>query len=104
LPRHQSLRASLAWSHGRLNSLERLVLRRLSVLPGEFTLRDAADLLADLGRIDQAPVHAVLDMCTKSILHCEGPGSAEPRYRLLHAMRLFVREQADLETPAPPPE
>ena len=104
LPRHQSLRASLACSHGRLNSLERLVLGRLAVLPGEFTLRDAADLLADLGRIDQAPVHAVLDMCTKSILHCEDSGSAEPRYRLLHAMRLFVREQAALETPAPLPE
>ena len=97
MPRHQSLRASLACSHDRLNALEQLVLRRLSVLPGDFTLREAADLLADLGQVDQNPLRAMLDMCTKSILHCEDAARAEPRYRLLHAMRLFVREQTALE-------
>ncbi|MFL6680172.1 MAG: ATP-binding protein [Burkholderiaceae bacterium] len=101
-PRHQSLRAALACGHDRLNALERLVLRRLSVLPGPFTLGDAAALLTDLGPAVQAPVRAVLDMCTKSILHCEGAESAEPRYRLLHAMRLFLRESTALESRAPP--
>ena len=96
-PRHQSLRASLACGHDRLTTLEQEVLRRLAALPGEFTLRDAAVLLTDLGHDGQAPIRAVLDMCTKSILHCDDPHGAEPRYRLLHAMRLFVREQAALE-------
>jgi hypothetical protein len=43
-------------------------------------------------------------MCTKSILHCEGAESAEPRYRLLHAMRLFLRELTALESRTPPSE
>ncbi len=96
-PRHQGLRASLACGHDRLNALERRVLARLSELPGEFTLREAAALLAGLDPDDQAPIRAMLDMCTKSILHCEDPEGAEPRYRLLHAMRLFVRERLSHE-------
>jgi predicted ATPase/DNA-binding winged helix-turn-helix (wHTH) protein len=103
-PRHQSLRASLACGYDRLNALERLVLRRLSVLAGPFTLGDAAALLADLGPAAQPPVRAVLDMCTKSVLHCEGAETAEPRYRLLQAMRLFLRELAALEGRTPPSE
>jgi predicted ATPase/DNA-binding winged helix-turn-helix (wHTH) protein len=100
-PRHQSLRAMLAASLGRLTELEREVLRRLSTLAGPFSLGDAAGVLADLGQADQAPIRAVLDMCTKSVLHCEAARDAEPRFRLLHAMRLLLREQALAEAPSP---
>ena len=39
--RHRSLRSTLDWSYGLLDEPSRAVLRRLSVFPGSFAVRDA---------------------------------------------------------------
>ncbi len=44
--RHQSLRASLEWSYGLLSERERIVLRRLAVFSGSFTLESARAVAA----------------------------------------------------------
>src|SRR5204862_4010376 len=41
LPRHQTLRTAIEWSHDLLEPPERTLLRRLSVFAGRFTLADA---------------------------------------------------------------
>ena len=41
LPRHQTLRATLDWSYGLLAEPERVILRRLAIFAGPFSL-DAA--------------------------------------------------------------
>ena len=52
LPRHQTLRASVDWSHDLLSADEQALLRRLAVFAGGFTLEAAEDGLR--GRGDRA--------------------------------------------------
>lgn len=40
LPRHQTLHTAIEWSHDLLTNKERTQLRRLSIFPAKFTLRD----------------------------------------------------------------
>ena len=46
LPRHQTLRATLDWSYELLPDAERVVLRRLAVFAGGFTLEAASNVAA----------------------------------------------------------
>ena len=58
LPRQRTLEASVEWSHGLLLEAERILLRRLSVFAGSFSM-DAAHAVAS----DQAlPAHHVLNL------------------------------------------
>ncbi|MFJ5721662.1 AfsR/SARP family transcriptional regulator [Streptomyces sp. NPDC093149] len=93
LPRHQTLRAVVAWSWELLDADERTLLERLSVMPGSFT-EDAAQAVGGL----DAPAHDVPELLTalvdKSLLHPAGavdPG--EPRYRMLETIREYGLEQ-----------
>jgi predicted ATPase/DNA-binding CsgD family transcriptional regulator len=96
LPRHQTLAASMAWSHDLLDEVDRVVFRRLSVFSGGFTL-DAAravaagegvgatDVLAALGRlIDKSLV--VVD---------EDEDGREARYRLLETVRQYAGDRLE---------
>jgi hypothetical protein len=47
LRRHQTLRAALEWGYGLLSEPEQLVLDRLSVLAGSFSLESAQQLASD---------------------------------------------------------
>ena len=51
-PRQKTLQATLDWSYGLLSELERVVLRRLAVFVGHFTL-DAALAVVTSATIDQ---------------------------------------------------
>jgi predicted ATPase len=46
-PKHQSLIASLDWSHALLSEAEQKVFRRLAIFAGGFTLRAAGTVVAD---------------------------------------------------------
>ena len=60
LARHQTLRATLDWSHKLLLEQERILLRRLSVFAGGFTLEAAEGVCAGAG-IDEGDI---LDLLT----------------------------------------
>jgi predicted ATPase len=49
LPRHQTLRATIDWSHGLLNEQQRLLFRRLSVFAGGWTIEAAEAVCAGNG-------------------------------------------------------
>ncbi len=99
LRRHQTLRATLEWSHQLLSAEERAVFRRLGVFVGGFSLELAQAVAAD-ERLDRWTVLDLLGhLVDKSLVVAEG-GEA-PRYRLLETTRAFALEQlaAASETP-----
>ena len=57
LPRHQTLRTAIDWSHDLLTTGEQALLRRLGVFAGRFTLEDAESVCT----FDQAPATQVLE-------------------------------------------
>jgi predicted ATPase/DNA-binding winged helix-turn-helix (wHTH) protein len=90
-PRQKTLRATLDWSYGLLSEPERIVLRRLAVFVGHFTL-DAAMAVVACEKIDQALVFVAIDgLVAKSMLSTR-PLGAMMRYRLLDTTRAYVRE------------
>jgi len=87
--RHQTLEATIAWSHDLLNESERAVLRRLSVFAGSFSL-EAAETVGGAG---ERATSGVLDVLTglveRSFVIREGT-SGRARYRLHETMREFA--------------
>ncbi len=89
LPRHQTLRATLDWSYDLLSEHERLVLRRLSVFTGIFTLDAARSVAAD-DDVDGAQIVAsVVSLVTKSLIAVSA-GDTTTRYRLLDTTRAYA--------------
>ncbi|MEU7001826.1 BTAD domain-containing putative transcriptional regulator [Nonomuraea sp. NPDC046570] len=89
LPRHRTLSAALAWSWDLLDTHERALLERLSVVPGTFT-EDAAEAIGRLGDVREL-LTALVD---KSLLHPVEPADpVEPRYRMLETIREYGLEQ-----------
>jgi predicted ATPase/DNA-binding CsgD family transcriptional regulator len=91
LPRQQTLRASVDWSHKLLSVEERTVFRRLGVFVGGFTLDMAEEVCADQ-RIER---YAILDLVTalvdKSLVLAEELGPAI-RYGMLETIRQYAAE------------
>src|SRR5712672_1691487 len=92
LPRQQTLRATLDWSYELLSEPERLVLRRLAVFPGGFTLEAASNVVAsaEIGASDG--VDHVPDLVEKSLVVADGAG-ATVNYRLLETMRAYALDK-----------
>ena len=101
LARHQTLHAALDWSHSLLTASERMVLRRLGVFAGGFTLELAQDVVARAGRYPAAApvdewetVEALERLIEKSMVQAVPPPDAgEPRYSLLETTRLYALER-----------
>jgi non-specific serine/threonine protein kinase len=92
LQRQRTLRAALEWSHQLLAPAEHLVLRRLGVFAGGFTLEAAQQVAEDDGAIDRWDVLEHLGaLVDKSLVVAEG--DPLPRYRLLETTRLFALER-----------
>jgi predicted ATPase len=92
LPRHRTLNAMLDWSYNLLPESERMVLRRLSVFVGAFTL-EAAQFVAAGDILEREQVaEAVAGLVTKSLLAVE-TNRAGTLYRLLDTTRAYVLEK-----------
>ena len=87
LPRHQTLSATLDWSYNLLSPTERLVLRRLAVFVGAFSLEAALDVAAE--DLDPAELAEILTtLVDKSLLTSDR--TAAMRYRLLDTTRTYL--------------
>jgi predicted ATPase len=89
LLRHQTLSATLDWSFDLLNERERVVLRRLSVFVGIFTL-EAARSVAVGSDIDAEQVVATLASLVAKSLVAANTSDVMTRYRLLDTTRAYV--------------
>jgi len=89
LPRHRTLGATLDWSYSLLPEFERLVLRRLAVFTGTFTMESASAVLASDEASSAEVVDAIADLVAKSLVSAgvEGPIAL---YRLLDTTRAYV--------------
>jgi predicted ATPase len=89
MPRQQTLQASLDWSYELLCEGERILLRRLAVFAGGWTLDAAEQVCSDEG-IDR---YAVLDLLTglvdKSLITTEEE-DCQTRYGLLESVRQYA--------------
>ena len=95
LPRHQTLAASIDWSHDRLDGPEQVVLRRLGVFVGPFPLEAAEDVVAAPGDIDPVEVFDLLRrLVDKSLVLAEDGAGGESRYRLLETVRAYAFDRA----------
>jgi predicted ATPase/DNA-binding winged helix-turn-helix (wHTH) protein len=88
-PRQKTLQATLDWSYELLSELERVVLRRLAVFVGHFTL-DAALAVVTSATIDQALVFGAIDSLVAKSMVATRPVGAMMRYRLLDTTRAYV--------------
>jgi len=91
LARHQTLRATLEWSHSLLSDPERTALRRLSAFVGSFRVDVAQHALADEDIDDWQALDALTGLVDKSLVQRES--IEPPRYRLLDTVRLFEVDQ-----------
>ena len=93
-PRQQTLQATLDWSFGLLTDLERVVLRRLAVFVGHFTLDAALEVVTSATLDREAVLRAMDTLVAKSIVATR-PIGAMMRYRLLDTTRAYVLEYQD---------
>ncbi len=93
-PRQRTLQATLDWSYGLLSAVERVVLRRLAVFVGHFTL-EAARAVVTSATIDQVLIlGAIGSLVAKSMVATNRVGTTM-RYRLLDTTRAYALEISD---------
>ena len=93
LPRHQTLHALIDWSYNLLVELERVLLRRLAVFAGGWTLEAAEAVCVG----DGVEADSILDLMTqlvnKSLILAERAPGQEARYRMLETIRQYASER-----------
>jgi len=92
LPRHQTLRATLDWSHDLLAEPERNLLRRLGIFPGFFDVEAARAVAADADAARASIVTGLADLVAKSLIaaHLDARITC---YRLLETTRAYALEK-----------
>src|SRR3984893_15165162 len=92
LPRHQTLRATLDWSYELLPEPERVVLRRLAIFAGGFTLQAASAIAAT----DEIAGSEIVDCAANLLAKSRGAADlcgATGWYRLLETTRACALEK-----------
>ncbi len=94
VPRHRTLLAAIEWSHDLLTAPEQVLLRRLAVFAGGWTLEAAVDVCGD-----GEPRGDVLDclhcLVSKSLVVSETKG-ADVRFRILETIGEYGRRRLEL--------
>ena len=92
LPRHRTLRAVLDWSHELLPEAERLLLRRLAVFVGGFTLEATQSVAVGPADDTSDVVGSVANLVAKSLISVNAQ-SETPLYWLLDTTRAYALEK-----------
>jgi predicted ATPase/class 3 adenylate cyclase len=90
LPRHQTLLALIEWSHELLTAPERVLLRRLSVFAGGWSLDAALAVCGD--GLGAEVLETLAHLVDKSLVDVAQPVDiAEGRYHLLETIRQYAQ-------------
>ncbi len=89
LPRYQTLRASIEWSYDLLSATERVLLQRLAVFAGGFTV-EAVETVCVEERKDEI-LEVLSRLVQKSLVVVRLDD--KPRYRLLETIRQYAHEK-----------
>lgn len=92
--RHQTLRATMDWSHELLTPAEQILFRRLAVFAGGLTLSAAEAVCADAGLPREEILSALTHLVDKSLLVKEELGP-EARYRMLEPVRQYALQKLE---------
>jgi non-specific serine/threonine protein kinase len=90
--RQRTLQAALEWTTGLLDGDERLLLRRLGVFVGGWTLAAAESVCAIDGLTEDAVADVLERLVTKSLVVAEHH-ELSVRYRLLESVRAYALDQ-----------
>jgi len=105
LPRHQTLRAAMDWSHELLSEKEQMLFRRLAVFAGSFTLDAAEAVGADGPAPEGLAAGEILDLLSrligKSLVVADTLRESEARYHLLETIRQYAWEKLRLAAEEP---
>jgi predicted ATPase/DNA-binding winged helix-turn-helix (wHTH) protein len=91
-PRHQTLIATLDWSHDHLSEIERVLFRRVAIFVGHFTLEAALAVAEEVG-IDESEISGALGNLVNKSLIGVWTSSRGPCYRLLDTTRAYALEK-----------
>jgi non-specific serine/threonine protein kinase len=92
LPRHQTLRAVIDWSHNLLFMHERILFRRLAVFRGGCTLEAVEAVCSDDSLDRSRTLEILVRLVDKSLVSMEARNGAA-RYSLLETIREYAREK-----------
>lgn len=90
LPRQQTLRALIDWSYTLLSDQEKILLRRLSIFTGGWTLEAAEAVCASESLEGWGVLDALSRLVERSLVVVEESGE---RYRLLETIRQYAQEK-----------
>ncbi|MFJ9040732.1 ATP-binding protein [Streptomyces sp. NPDC102406] len=91
LPRHQTLRTAIGWSHELCTAQERLLWARLSVFSGQFDLEAAEYICGGEGLRADAVLDVLHELLAQSVVARE-ESAAGVRYRMLDTVRAYGAE------------
>jgi predicted ATPase/DNA-binding winged helix-turn-helix (wHTH) protein len=92
--RHQSLNATLDWSYRLLGVSKQIILRRLAVFCGLFSVAAARAVVSDTALDEDAVSEGLIGLLQRSLLVADTTG-AEIRYRLLNVTRAFAASRLE---------
>ena len=92
--RHQTLDATLDWSHRLLSWQEQALFRRLSVFQGSLSLLAAERVVSGAGVERKDVVDLLAALVDKSLVQVAGR-SLEQRYRLLNTVQQYARARLE---------
>jgi predicted ATPase/DNA-binding winged helix-turn-helix (wHTH) protein len=90
--RQQTLEATLDWSFELISENERIVLRRLAVFAGSFTVEGAIAIAAEPDQPIDVFMESLEQLIAKSLVSAPRDGSSR-RYRLLDATRTYALQK-----------
>ena len=92
LPRQQTLLATLDWSYDLLSDNDRVVMRRLAVFAGSFSLEAASAVVAAADLLASEVAECLADLVARSLVVTH---AGAVRYRLLETTRAYARARLE---------